>query len=78
MIRMLIIGDCFGIRSERRLCDEVRLNLAWFCRPRLDAPVRQMAQLRTVNGSETLSLLRWRTSLLSAIVNHISAASPKH
>jgi len=34
MIRMLIIGYCFGIRSERRLCEEVHLNLAyrWFCR----------------------------------------------
>src|SRR5580704_9034291 len=26
MIRMLIIGYCFGIRSERRLCEEVHLN----------------------------------------------------
>ena len=26
MIRMLIAGDCLGIRSERRLCDEVHLN----------------------------------------------------
>ena len=34
MIRMLIVGYCFGIRSERRLCEEVDLNLAyrWFCR----------------------------------------------
>ena len=34
MIRMLIIGYGFGIRSERRLCEEVHLNLAyrWFCR----------------------------------------------
>jgi len=34
MIRMLIIGYCFGIRSEWRLCEEVHLNLAyrWFCR----------------------------------------------
>jgi transposase len=34
MIRMLMVGYCFGIRSERRLCEEVRLNLAyrWFCR----------------------------------------------
>jgi transposase len=32
MIRMLLIGYCMGIRSERRLCDEVHLNLAyrWF------------------------------------------------
>ena len=34
MIRMLIIGYSFGIRSERRLCQEIHLNLAyrWFCR----------------------------------------------
>jgi transposase len=34
MIRMLIVGYCLGIRSERRLCEEVHLNLAyrWFCR----------------------------------------------
>ena len=32
LIRMLIVGYCFGIRSERRLCEEVDLNLAyrWF------------------------------------------------
>ena len=29
MIRMLIVGYSFGIRSERRLCDEVHLNLAY-------------------------------------------------
>ncbi|QKY07997.1 transposase [Janthinobacterium lividum] len=34
MARMLIIGYCYGIRSERRLCEEVGMNLAyrWFCR----------------------------------------------
>jgi transposase len=41
MIRMLIVGYCFGIRSERRLCEEVHLNLAyrWFCRLGLDDAV---------------------------------------
>ena len=29
MIRMLIIGYCFGIRSERRLCEEVHLSPAY-------------------------------------------------
>src|SRR5438270_4240900 len=40
-IRMLIVGYCFGIRSERRLCEEVHLNLAyrWFCRLGLDGDV---------------------------------------
>jgi transposase len=34
MIRMLLIGYCLGIRSERQLCEEVNLNLAyrWFCK----------------------------------------------
>ena len=34
MIRMLIVGYVFAIRSERRLCSEVQVNLAyrWFCK----------------------------------------------
>ena len=41
LIRMLIIGYCYGIRSERRLCEEVHLNLAyrWFCRLGLEGEV---------------------------------------
>jgi transposase len=33
MIRMLIVGYVFAIRSERALCREVQVNLAyrWFC-----------------------------------------------
>jgi IS5 family transposase len=39
--RMLLVGYCYGIRSERRLCEEVHLNLAyrWFCRLGLDGEV---------------------------------------
>jgi transposase len=34
MIRMLIVGYVFAIRSERALCRDVQVNLAyrWFCR----------------------------------------------
>lgn len=41
MIRMLIVGYCYSIRSERRLCDEVKANLAyrWFCRLGLEDKV---------------------------------------
>src|SRR5215467_13402484 len=41
MIRMLIIGYCYGLRSERRLAQEVELHLAyrWFCRLDLDDKV---------------------------------------
>src|ERR1700752_3331854 len=38
IIRMLIVGYCYGVRFERRLCQEVELHLAyrWFCRLDLD------------------------------------------
>jgi transposase len=41
MIRMLIVGYCYGLRSERRLIQEVELHLAyrWFCRLDLDDKV---------------------------------------
>src|SRR5476649_2324170 len=34
MIRMLLVGYVFAIRSERRICDEIQVNLAyrWFCK----------------------------------------------
>jgi transposase len=41
MIRMLIIGYVFAIRSERQLCSEVQVNLAyrWFCRLDVEDPI---------------------------------------
>jgi transposase len=40
-MRRLIVGYCFGVRSEPRLSEEVHLNLAyrWFCRLALEDPV---------------------------------------
>jgi transposase len=51
MMRMLIVGYCYGLRSERKLCEEVELHLAyrWFCR--LDL----VAQLSDVSPSGVLS-----------------------
>ena len=41
MMRMLIVGYCYGIRSERKLCQEVELHLAyrWFCKLDLEDKV---------------------------------------
>jgi transposase len=41
MIRMLLVGYCYSIRSDRRLCQEVEMNLAyrWFCRLGLEDAV---------------------------------------
>jgi hypothetical protein len=45
MIRMLIVGYCYGVRFERQLCQEVELHLAyrWFCRDsRSDMPFARL------------------------------------
>ena len=41
LLRMLLVGYLYGVRSERRLCEEVDLNLAyrWFCQLGLDGRV---------------------------------------
>ena len=56
MIRMLIVGYCFAIRSERRLCEEVDLNLAyrWFCGLGLDGRVPDHSTFSLIS----LTLLR--------------------
>ena len=48
MLRMLLVGSCYGVRSERRLCDEVHLNLGyrWFCRLGLDGAVPDQHRLQ--------------------------------
>ena len=48
MIRMLLVGYRLGIRSERRLCEEVHLNLAyrWFCRLGLQGKIRTIPHFR--------------------------------
>jgi transposase len=72
MVRMLIVGYCFGIRSERRLCEEVHLNLAyrWFCRLGLEDRVRTtrpsrrraMAAFARATFSVSSSSRRWCTA----------------
>src|ERR1700727_1174088 len=55
MIRMLIAGYCYGIRSERRLCEEVELHLAyrWFCRLDLDDKVPDPSRSIVMAASAT-------------------------
>jgi len=57
MIRMLLIGYCYGIRSERRLCEEIRFNLAyrWFCRLGLEVEVL-FAHLKRIMNFDRLRL----------------------
>jgi transposase len=45
MIRMLIVGYVFALRSERRLCAEVQVNLAyrWFCKLGIEDKSRRSA-----------------------------------
>jgi transposase len=63
MIRMLIVGYCFGIRSERRLCEEVHLNLAyrWFCRLELEdgVPDHSTFSKNRHGRFRTSAIFRW-------------------
>jgi transposase len=53
MIRMLMIGYCYGLRSERKLSQEVELHLAyrWFCRLDLDDKVRTTQPSRRIGST---------------------------
>jgi transposase len=63
MIRMLIVSYCYGIRSERRLCEEAHLNLAyrWFCRLRLedDVPNHSTFSKNRHGRFQDSDLFRW-------------------
>ena len=56
MIRMLIVGYVFAIRSERRLCAEVQVNLAyrWFCKLGIEDkfPIIRCSAGRGMNASD--------------------------
>ena len=61
---MLLVGYCFGIRSERQLCDEVHLNLAyrWFCRLGLSDRIPDPA---------TISMNRHGRFRVSELLSHL-------
>ena len=60
MIRMLMVGYCYGVRFERQLCQEVDLHLAyrWFCRLDLDAKCQIIRHSRSI-GTLPWWLLYW-------------------
>lgn len=68
MIRMLIVGHCFGIRSERRHCDEVHLKLAyrWFWRLRY--PITRPSLATAMAGSERAMPSAWCSRASCAVV----------
>ena len=82
MIRMLIIGSCYGLRSERKLTQEVELHLAyrWFCRLDLNDKVphhstfsedrlhrfRESDVFRHLIRAARTILCLWRSAMLDA------------
>src|SRR5512135_3342815 len=63
MIRMLIIGYCYGLRSERRLTQEVELHLAyrWFCRLDLDDKVPRHSPSRRTDCIDSVRAMCFAT-----------------
>jgi len=74
MIRMLLIGYCYSIRSERRLCREVELNLAyrWFCGLGLEDEVPDPS-----DGSQRSARRSTRSCLQICKVRHTRPVSPR-
>ena|SRR5258708_6285007 len=64
MIRMLIVGYCFGIRSERRLCEEVHLNLAYRCSAGWGSRMRYRSTPRS-RRTDTVAFARVTRSAMS-------------
>lgn len=75
IIRMMIVGYCYGIRSERRLCEEVHMNLAyrWFCRLSLEDAVPDHSTFsKNRHGRfRENGTIRW---LFEKVVRHCMAA----
>jgi hypothetical protein len=71
MIRMLVVGYVFALRSERLICREVRVNLAyrWFCKLGIvDAiPDAGLASWLADNGTERHSCAYTCLAVKSAI-----------
>ena len=79
MIRMLVVGYVFAIRSERALCREVQVNLAyrWFCGLGIEDKVRitrcsrgaqPRDQLTIVSGEGCWTKGQWRADRRGVIV----------
>ena len=56
MIRMLIVGYVFAIRSERQLCSELQVNMAyrWFCGLSIESTIRAREGRRFARGRRSL------------------------
>ena len=72
MVRMLMVGYCYGLRSERRLTQEVELRLVayrWFCRLDLDDKVPHGSTSNmgpcVVQFEQCVCYIMWRRSLCS-------------
>ena len=61
MIRMLIVGYCYGLRSERRLAgSRIALAYRWFCRLDLDDKVPHHSARRATRWPDAACEFRKR------------------
>lgn len=66
--RMTLIAYLFGIKSDRRLCEEIKCNLLyrWFCFLRLDSKIPHPSSLTKIRSRLGLKIIR---KVFEAIVN---------
>ena len=71
MLRMLVVGYVFAIRSERALCREIQVNLAyrWFCGLGIEDKIPGHSRVRGTNGS---GIMKFSGGSLSAWLPPVS------
>ena len=64
MIRMLVVGYVFAIRSERLICREVRVNLAyrWFCKLGIEDAIPDHSAFSRARNAQFRSSESWAHS----------------
>ena len=79
MIRMLIVGYVFAIRSERLLCREVKVNLAyrWFCGLRTRSRITRRSRVRVMSAAPIRSLQHINRKLGSGCCIEIRRRFPR-
>ena len=69
MVRMLLVGYVFAIRSERQLCSELQVNMAyrWFCGLSIESkiPDHSLFSRSAVTSISTLAMFEVTTTDLT-------------
>ena len=72
MIRMLVLGYVFALRSERLICREVQVNLAyrWFCKLGIEDGIIRRSRVPAMSLSARATFFAACSSVSSKLASH--------